>query len=43
MVIDDIQWADRPSVEAFSFLLRRLSVDPVVIVAIVRGEPRSAD
>ncbi len=38
MVIDDIQWADRPSVEALSFLLRRLSVDPVVIVAIVRGE-----
>ncbi len=38
MVIDDVQWADRRSVEAISFMLRRLSVDPVLVVAILRGE-----
>ena len=30
IVIDDLQWADRRSVEALTFTLRRLSVDPVV-------------
>ena len=29
IVIDDLQWADRKSVEALTFMLRRLSVDPV--------------
>ena len=38
IVIDDVQWADRRSVEAFSFMFRRLSVDPVLVVVIVRGE-----
>jgi DNA-binding CsgD family transcriptional regulator len=38
MVIDDVQWTDRRSAEAISFMLRRLSVDPVLIIAIVRGE-----
>ena len=38
MVIDDVQWADRSSVEAISFMLRRLSVDPVLIIATLRGE-----
>ncbi len=30
--IDDLQWADRKSVEALTFMLRRLSVDPVITV-----------
>ncbi len=38
MVIDDVQWADRRSVEAISFMLRRLSVDSVLMIAILRGE-----
>jgi DNA-binding CsgD family transcriptional regulator len=35
--VDDLQWADRPSVEALTFMLRRLSVDPVLAVVIYRG------
>ncbi len=43
MVIDDVQWADRGSVEALSFMLRRLAVDQVLVVAVVRrdGSPLS--
>jgi DNA-binding CsgD family transcriptional regulator len=37
IVLDDLQWADRRSVEALTFMLRRLSVDPVMAVAIYRG------
>ena len=37
IVVDDLQWADRRSVEALTFMLRRLSVDPVVAVLIYRG------
>jgi hypothetical protein len=37
VVIDDLQWADRRSVEALTFMLRRLSVDPVLAVVIYRG------
>jgi DNA-binding CsgD family transcriptional regulator len=37
IVIDDLQWADRRSVEALTFMLRRLSVDPVLAVVIYRG------
>ncbi len=35
--IDDLQWADRKSVEALTFTLRRLSVDPVITVVTYRG------
>ena len=35
--IDDLQWADRKSVEALTFMLRRLSVDPVLAVVTYRG------
>ena len=35
--IDDLQWADRKSVEALTFMLRRLSVDPVITVVTCRG------
>jgi DNA-binding CsgD family transcriptional regulator len=37
LVVDDLQWADRRSVEALTFMLRRLSVDPVLAVVIYRG------
>ena len=37
ILIDDLQWADRKSVEALTFMLRRLSVDPVLAVVIYRG------
>ncbi len=37
IVIDDVQWADRKSVEALTFMLRRLSVDPVIAIMIYRG------
>jgi len=37
IVIDDLQWADRMSVEALTFTLRRLSMDPVLAVVIYRG------
>jgi ATP/maltotriose-dependent transcriptional regulator MalT len=37
VVVDDLQWADRKSVEALTFMLRRLSVDPVIAVLIYRG------
>ena len=35
--IDDLQWADRRSVEALTFMLRRLSVDPVLALVTYRG------
>ena len=37
VVVDDLQWADRRSVEALTFMLRRLSVDPVLAVVVYRG------
>jgi DNA-binding CsgD family transcriptional regulator len=37
ILIDDLQWADRKSVEALTFMLRRLSVDQVVTIAAYRG------
>jgi DNA-binding CsgD family transcriptional regulator len=37
IVLDDLQWADRKSVEALTFTLRRLSVDPVIAVVTYRG------
>jgi DNA-binding CsgD family transcriptional regulator len=35
--IDDLQWADRKSVEALTFMLRRLSVDPMLVIVTYRG------
>ena len=37
ILVDDLQWADRKSVEALTFMLRRLSVDPVLAVVTYRG------
>lgn len=36
VVVDDAQWADRASLQALSFALRRLHVDPVVSVVATR-------
>jgi len=37
---DDVQWLDRPTQDALAFLARRVSQDPVVIVAATRtGQP----
>jgi DNA-binding NarL/FixJ family response regulator len=33
LLIDDVQWLDEPSARAFSFALRRLTAEPVVVVA----------
>ena len=38
VVVDDVQWADRRSVDALSFMLRRLSVEPVLVVVVIRGD-----
>ena len=38
IVIDDVQWADRASVDALSFMLRRFSVEPVLVVSVIRGD-----
>jgi DNA-binding CsgD family transcriptional regulator len=43
IVVDDLQWADRRSVEALTFMLRRLSVDPIVAVVIYRGPSDQLD
>lgn len=43
LVIDDVQWADRRSVEALSFMFRRLSVDAVTVIVIVRGDRDQLD
>jgi DNA-binding CsgD family transcriptional regulator len=37
LVVDDLQWADRRSVEALTFMLRRLWVEPVLAVLIFSG------
>ncbi|SER02270.1 ATP-binding protein [Microlunatus flavus] len=36
LVVDDVQWLDRPTAEALAFLARRLAGDPVVMVAGLR-------
>jgi DNA-binding CsgD family transcriptional regulator len=43
LVIDDVQWADPRSVQALSFTFRRLSVDAVAVIAIVRGDRDQLD
>src|SRR5215472_8882334 len=43
LAIDDVQWADRRSVEALSFAFRRLSVDAVAVIVIVRGDRDQLD
>jgi len=43
IVVDDLQWADRPSVDALTFTLRRLSVDPVAALLTFRGPGSQLD
>jgi DNA-binding CsgD family transcriptional regulator len=43
ILVDDLQWADRRSVEALTFMLRRLSVDPVLAVVTYRGPSAGLD
>jgi len=33
LVVDDLQWLDQPSARAFSFALRRLTSEPVAVIA----------
>jgi DNA-binding CsgD family transcriptional regulator len=33
LFVDDVQWLDHPSAHAFSFALRRLTAEPVVVIA----------
>lgn len=37
VVVDDAQWADRPSLQALSFAFRRLHLDPVLVVLAARN------
>jgi DNA-binding CsgD family transcriptional regulator len=43
IVVDDLQWADHRSVGALTFMLRRLSVDPVIAIMIHRGPSDQLD
>ncbi len=43
IIVDDVQWADVRSVEALSFTFRRLSVDPVAVIVVVRGDREHLD
>jgi DNA-binding CsgD family transcriptional regulator len=43
IVVDDLQWADGRSVEALTFVLRRLSVDPVLTLVVYRGPSDQLD
>jgi DNA-binding CsgD family transcriptional regulator len=43
IVVDDLQWADRKSTEALTFMLRRLSVDPVAVLVTYRGPGHRLD
>jgi hypothetical protein len=43
IVVDDLQWADHRSVEALTFMLRRLSVDPVIAIVVYRGSSDRLD
>jgi DNA-binding CsgD family transcriptional regulator len=37
MVVDDVQWLDRPTQEVLVFMARRISADPIVVVGGVRN------
>lgn len=38
LVLDDVQWADRPSVDALAFAARRLRDDPVAVLVAGRSD-----
>ena len=37
MVVDDVQWLDRPTQEVLVFMARRISAEPIVVVGGVRN------
>lgn len=37
LVVDDVQWLDRPTQEVLAFVARRIGADPVVMVAAARS------
>ena len=41
--VDDVQWADRPSIQALTFVLRRLSVEPLLALVVLRGDREGLD
>jgi DNA-binding CsgD family transcriptional regulator len=43
ILVEDVQWADRPSLDALTFVLRRLSVDPVAALLTYRGPGTQLD
>ncbi len=43
ILVEDLQWADRNSLDALTFTLRRLSVDPVAAVLTYRGPGSQLD
>jgi DNA-binding CsgD family transcriptional regulator len=43
VVLDDVQWADHPSVEALAFVFRRLIVEQVAVIVLVRGDRDQLD
>ncbi len=43
LIVDDLQWADRLSLQALGFVLRRLWADRVLIVLVTRPDPGSDD
>ena len=38
IVVDDLQWIDQPSIDAFVFAVRRLDADPVAVIVASRTD-----
>ncbi len=36
LFVDDVQWLDRPTLDALTFIARRIASDPVVLLAAIR-------
>jgi DNA-binding CsgD family transcriptional regulator len=43
VIVDDLQWADRLSVQALGFVLRRLWADQILTILVTRPDPGSSD
>jgi DNA-binding CsgD family transcriptional regulator/tetratricopeptide (TPR) repeat protein len=43
IAVDDLQWSDRPSLNFFAYLARRMESLPIIIVATLRPAESSAD
>jgi DNA-binding CsgD family transcriptional regulator len=42
MVVDDVQWLDRPTQETLVFIARRISADPITLIGSVRSGHETA-